>query len=122
MPGDKNQGQIMTPELDHLSLINLNNGAAVEIFQKCMEEVMDNIHDYSTDPQTPRTITLKIKFEPNNDRTGAEITVTPKVELAAVKACRGSIFITSKNGKPVPYVRDIRQEKLFNEEPVGGKQ
>lgn len=106
--------------MDKLSLINLNNGAAVEVFDRDLATVMENIKDINTDAETERSITLTVKFKPNPDRTGAVAVVETKVRVAGIKANRGSIFILQDKGKPVAYPKDPRQDSLFTESSSSG--
>lgn len=99
---------------DKLSLININQGAAVNIFERCLDQIMANIKDPNTDAEAIRTVTLKIKFKPNADRTGVDAIIVPKVDLAGIKAHKGSAFIISEGGKAMAYPKDPRQEMLFD--------
>ncbi len=72
----------------HLSLANLSGGAAVEMFDAALQQVLDNILDPNTKPTDTREVTLKIKFKPDEDRELVGITICPSVKL----------------GAPVPYV------------------
>ena len=105
--------------MDKLSLINLNNGACVEIFDRDLQAIMDNIKDINTDAESARSITLTVTFKPNPDRTGAVAVVDSKVRVAGVKANRGSIFIINDKGKPVGYPKDPRQDVLFGDQSSG---
>lgn len=108
--------------MDKLSLINLNQGVAVEIFDRDLEAVMTNIKDVNTDAEASRQITLTVTFKPNPDRTGAVAVVESKVKLVGVKANRGSIFILQDKGKSVAYPKDPRQEVLMFSSPDAPKQ
>lgn len=107
--------------MDKLSLINLNNGVAVEVFDRDLAQVMENIRDINTDAETTRKITLTVTFKPNPDRTGATAIVESQVKLVGVKANRGSIFILQDKGKPIAYPKDPRQDSLFLEQSGGNK-
>jgi hypothetical protein len=107
--------------MDKLTLVNLNKGAALEIFERDNELVMQNIKDANTEPEAERSITLVLKYKPNPDRSGATVVIESKVKTAGVKACRGSIFIAMDKGKAIAYPKDPRQDALFSEETSSTK-
>ena len=57
-----------------VSLTNLLEGAAVEMFDRQLSRVYNNIGDINTDLKT-REITLKVKFTPSKDRSYMVINV-----------------------------------------------
>lgn len=97
-----------------LSLINLNNGVCVEIFDRDLQVIMENIKDVNTDAETTRQISLTVTFKPNPDRSGATAIVESKVKVAGVRANRGSIFILADGkGKTTAFPKDPRQDVLM---------
>ncbi|MDX9788859.1 MAG: hypothetical protein RBT11_18935 [Desulfobacterales bacterium] len=58
----------MPEEAEKLSLINIIDGGAVEMFDRAMERVLENINDINTTLK-PREIDLKVTFAPIDDRT-----------------------------------------------------
>lgn len=55
-------------ETEPLSLVNILQGAAVEMFDRQLSRVYNNIGDINTD-LSAREITLKVKFSPSKDRS-----------------------------------------------------
>lgn len=51
-----------------LSLSNLGDGAALEMFEEELQKVLDNIVDPNTKAKSPREITLKIRITPDDER------------------------------------------------------
>ena len=64
-----------------LSLVNIKEGAAVEMFDNQLNKVLSNIHDINTSLK-PREITLKVRFVPSEDRTLITLGVSCTSKLA----------------------------------------
>ena len=110
-------------EKEKLSLANLKGGAAIEMFDRAMGNVLDNIRDINT-TQKPREITLKVRFSPTRDRTlfGIAITCTPKLAIQEVVETTAELRLDSK-GKSIGYERFQPQQLPFgptNIENIGG--
>jgi hypothetical protein len=110
----------MTPttmlEPEQLNIGNVCRGAAVEVFEKALAEVLKNIADPNTLAEAKRGIALKFDFKPMKDRSGAEVTFKCDTKLAGIEAVSGSIFISKQAGTLRGYTRDIRQDMLFAKE------
>jgi hypothetical protein len=50
-----------------MSLVNIKDGAAVEAFDRCLVNVLNNINDINTDTK-PRKIVLTVTLAPTADR------------------------------------------------------
>lgn len=57
----------------NVKLENLGCGAAAEMFQKELENVIANICDPNTKPDAVRTVTLKVKIKPGKDRSLCQV-------------------------------------------------
>ena len=100
-------------ETETLNLLNLCDGAAVEVFEREMQEVLNNIADVSTPSDAKRQITLTFDITPFPDRKGAHVAVSCKGKLSGVAATAGTIFISKQAGGVRAYIEDPRQEALF---------
>jgi hypothetical protein len=112
-------------ETEFLSLTNICDGAAVEVFARELQSLLENIADVSTPADQGRSITLEFKFMPFPDRKGASVSFQCKGKLAGVEATAGTIFIAKPHaGSPIrAYIEDSRQVALFEQaEPSGSKQ
>jgi len=59
----------MEKENVELSLANLKDGAAIEMFDTVLKnDLMPNIQDPNTEHKPEREITLRVKFKPDEDR------------------------------------------------------
>jgi hypothetical protein len=104
----------MTAELHPLNIGSIARGAAIELFDKAITSIAQNITDSSTDATATREITLKFKFKPEHDRRTIHVTTSSKLGLAAV-ADHDSVAYIGKDDEGHTYVLDAdpRQELLF---------
>lgn len=109
----------------NINLDNLAEGAVREKFNNALKEVTKNILDPNTKASSKRTITLKLTFEPGEDREIADVTVDYSTKLAPVKGVStrfvigtdGSDVIASEYKKQVPgqtvmKVEESEEEKI----------
>jgi hypothetical protein len=109
-------------EVDTLSLENICSGAVEEVFQRELGYVLANIADVNTDAEAKRTITFEFRFEPFDDRSGAQITFFCKSKTAPVNAAKGTMFIARKGSTLLAVPHDPKQARLFSHrDEVSGK-
>ena len=83
-----------------ISLDTLNQGAVVERANLAIQAVLDNIQDPNTDPKKARSVVIKLKFEPDNDRGIANIVVDVEAKTAPVAPFKAHVFLgRDKDGK-----------------------
>lgn len=99
-------------ELKELGIVNFCNGAAVELFQRELNEVLKNIDDPNTKPDAARTITLTFTFLPDASRDTCTSTVDAKSKIVPVHRVKGQVWLGKKNGKPRAFTHDINQMDL----------
>lgn len=110
-------------EFKRLTLDNVANGAAIELFDKALGEVLDNIMDENRPAESKRTITLKIELRANRERNMGVITVECDTKLVPVQAAEATMYMRQEKGKPAAYGHNIHQPSLFdsNVAPISGK-
>lgn len=87
-------------EQEGISLDTLYQGAVVERANLEIQRVLDNIQDPNTDPKKARTVTIKLKFEPDNDRGVANVIVGVDSVVAPVAPFKAHVFLgRDKDGK-----------------------
>lgn len=102
------------PDLTPLNLGSVANGAALELFNKAIGEVVANIADTDTDPTAGREITLTFKFKPESDRRTIQVTTRAKTKLAGVLDHASRAYIAKDTGGGAYLVKqDPRQDLLF---------
>ncbi len=67
------------------SLDDLMNGAAVQRFNRCLQEVLQNIFDPNTDAKKTRKITMTLTIKPDKDRNSAKFYLDVRAGLAPVE-------------------------------------
>lgn len=97
-----------------LDITTICNGAIPELFAELMEEVLENIADPSTNPETVRSITLKIDFKPTKDRHGAVTTCASRVKVAPVENVSTSVLFGKLDGKLRAYSTNPNQMGMFD--------
>lgn len=101
------------PKFEKVTLATICEGAASEVFQKTMEEVLANINEPNTDPEKARRITLTFGFKPTQDRSVAEVTFACEAKIVPVRAFKSTIMMARENGSLNAYASTARQEPLF---------
>lgn len=107
----------MNSEIDPMNMGNLCRGAALEMFEKLLPEILDNIRNPNTKVNVKRKLSLEFTFVPNAERNYAEVTITPTIKTAGVKPAEGSIFIAQVGGTTTAFTHDPRQDELTFSKP-----
>ncbi len=102
-----------------VTLVSLGGGALVEHFDIELERVLKNIEDVNTDPEAARTITLKVTFKPNEERSIADIHISAASKLASIKPTRTVVYMGKKLGKTVAVESNPQQSGLFDDKKPG---
>lgn len=81
------------------SLDDLMNGAAVERFNKCLKEVLNNIFDPNTDAKKTRKITMTLTIKPDKSRNSAKFYLDVRSGLAPDRALRSEYYAFSRRSR-----------------------
>src|SRR5207244_5955141 len=92
-----------------VSLATLAGGAAVELFQKELDQVVRNIADVNTDPKAAREINLKVKITPSDERDVGDVIVTCASKLGPIKGVRTAFYFGRLRGRLVAVENNPRQ-------------
>jgi len=98
-------------------LINLKDGAAVELFDFELQKVLDNIMDPNTKAEAVREVTLKIKIKPDKDRSFGPVEIQPSSKLAPQAPVMTQIFFGQDRDGAVAHEYNPKQGDLFEERP-----
>jgi hypothetical protein len=101
---------------DYVSLENLGQGAAIELFNAELQKVLDNINDDNTMPTLQREVTLKIKVKPNENRDIAEVDIQATAKLAPTHPFATHILIGKERGKVVAREYIPKQANIFKQD------
>lgn len=102
-------------DLKTLNITNFAKGAAVELFERELGQVLENIDDVNTKGDFQREITLKFTIKPDADREEANLAVEAKSKLAPVKHATGQTYLGRRSGKLTAFIQDINQLELNTE-------
>lgn len=101
------------PKMQEVTLATLERGAAVELFNRELSKVAENINDLNT-ALGKRKITLTFTFTPTQDRMAAQVEIKAESKLAPVAPHPALIYIGSANGKLTAYEANQDQLDLFD--------
>lgn len=99
---------------DVLSLANIGDGAAVEMFNLELGRILKNIMDPNTEPKAYREIVLKVKFRPDEERDLASVDVTVSSKLAGSRAFMTKVIVgKDSRGRVEAREFETGQQSLF---------
>ena len=101
-------------------LENLGHGAAAELFEAELVNVIANIIDPNTKADAARQITLKMKIKPSNDRSACTVEISCESKLAPQQAFESTIFVGMEHGEAVATEYNPSQGRLFEEPAIEG--
>lgn len=96
------------------SLITLNKGAAVELFDSALKEVLDNIADPNAEAEAVREIIIKVRMKPSESRESAAVSIECSSKLAQPKASPGVVYFGKSEGQRVAVQSNPTQGGLFD--------
>ncbi len=101
------------PQEEKVSLVNINGGAAVEMFDHELEKVMANISDINTG-MGARSVTLKVTIKPSDEgRTVVGYAIEAKSTTCGVAPVKGVAHVRlDSRGKSYAQERNPNQPSL----------
>lgn len=103
--------------LETITLANLAEGAADELFVSEIRKIIANIVDPNTDATQRRTLTLTISITPDDNRELCAVSVKASSKLAGLNAAKTNIFIGRHKGEFVATEYNPKQAGLFDPKP-----
>jgi hypothetical protein len=101
-------------QTDQITLENLGNGAASEMFQAELESLIANVADPNTKPDAVRTIMLKVKVKPDKKaRNMCAVEVHCESKLAPSQPFETIMFVGMEHGEAKATEHHPAQGKLF---------
>jgi hypothetical protein len=104
-------------EVEVVTLSNVGDGAALELFQAAFGRVLENVADPNTDWKAKRKVTLEITVTPNEDRNASEIGIKCNTKLAGLKGVETYVHLGRHAGQLVAVENNPKQQRLFDEAP-----
>lgn len=100
-------------DAEKVSLVNLDGGLALDLFDEVLEKVIKNCLDPNTKAKATRSLILEVKITPDKQRERAEVEITAKSRTAAPVALITQFYIGKQDGHYVAYEENPRQKSLF---------
>lgn len=97
---------------EKLSLININSGAAVELFDEELKKVLTDMNNIAVRSDVVREIRLTVKIKPSKDRVRADVSIEASSKLAPRDAHEGSVILSTEQNKPIALVAMAKQVPL----------
>ncbi len=98
-----------------LTLENLADGAAAQLFQSELDKVLRNIQDPNTDASAIRKVTLEVSFQPDEEREVGDVKIKASSKLAGLKGAKTRVFFGRHHGELVATEYNPKQAGLFDE-------
>jgi len=102
-----------------VSLTTLRGGAAVELFDRELQRVAENILDPNTPIAGAREVRLVVKIKPTEDRESAHVTIYAEAKLQRASGAATRLFFGRRLGRPCAVEVDPNQGTLFDDEAAG---
>ena len=104
------------PREDLVSLETLKGGAVLERFHDALAQVVANVADPNTKADAARTITITVKFKPDDHRSMAAVGIEVATKLAPPAPLGTSVFLGVRNGEVVATEYNPNQPSMFDVE------
>lgn len=104
---------------EKLSLVNILDGGAVEMFDRALQQVLENVNDINTTLKA-REIHLKCTIQPTDDRTLIGVNVFCTTKLSGQEGIKFSADLRlDSRGRAYALERTSLQKQLpFNVSPI----
>lgn len=102
--------------LVELSLATVAGGAAVELFDRELRLVLDNIQDPNTDAESVREVNLKLQIKPTKDRESAAVLLKVTGKSSGTKPIADLVYMGIRHGRLVAVTKDPSQSDMFDAE------
>ncbi len=109
-----NEMDSMNDETITVSIGNVADGAMVVAFERALNEVLKNIADPNTPATQSRSIVLRLKIKPKDDRVQLSTEFTCESKLASITPNQSRMFLgRDKEGALYALLGDPRQLNIF---------
>lgn len=102
--------------LVELSLATVAGGAAVELFDRELRIVLDNIQDPNTEAEAVRKVTLEVLIKPTKDRESAAVLLKVTGKSSGTKPVADLVYMGMRHGRLVAITKDPQQPDMFDQE------
>ena len=102
-----------------LSLATIKGGAAVEMVDLALAELLENIVDPNTSATAKRKVSLTLTLAPDQERESMHVGIDVRSSFAPHEAIGTIAFIAHTRDGVVAVENDPKQRQLFEEERTG---
>ena len=95
-----------------VTLDELHEGAALEMWQDALDQVLANAVDPNTAHRDVRRIRLDVDFRVNEERNVADVELTCSTKLAGRRGVASLVYLGKHEGQTIA-VEQPRQDELF---------
>lgn len=99
-----------------VTLASIGNGAALELFDHELKNVIANIADVNTDAKAKREIHIKVIIKPDDERNIGFASLEVKSKLAGVKPVASTMYFGKKDGEFVASQHNFSQPTFFDKD------
>jgi hypothetical protein len=99
---------------DRVTLTSIKDGAALELFEAALEEVLSNIEDENFRAKSKRTIALKFTFDVGEDRDIGAVHIEVDTKLAGRNPASTVVHFGRRLGALIAVEYDPRQRDIFD--------
>ena len=101
-----------------LSLATIKGGAAIEMVDNALQELLENIVDPNTDATTKRKVMLTLTLAPDQERESMHVKLDVRSSFAPHEAVGTIAFISHTRDGVVAVENDPGQRNLYEEKPA----
>ena len=105
----------MPRSFERLTIDNVAGGAVKDLFEYEWARVLRDIADTTKKAKSPRSVTIKLKVTPTEDRGSGDVEVEVVSSLAKQKPSFGTAYFQSDGTRVESYIDDVKQEELVLE-------
>jgi len=95
------------------SVAHLKGGAAMEMLDDVLREIVQDILDPNTNALSARSVTLTISIKPDETRETGAVTLTVSKKLGGREPQATRLYFGKKNGAVVAVESSLRQRDFF---------
>lgn len=106
----------MQSKEERISLVNLKDGAAVELFDFELQKALDNIMDPNTRAEAVREVMLKIKIKPDKERNFGPVEIHASSKMAPIAPVMTQVFFGQDRDGAVAHEYNPKQGDLFEKQ------
>lgn len=103
---------------EKVTLENLGHGAAAELFQAELNNVIFNILDPNTKPDALRSVTLKLKVKPSKERAMCAVEISCESRVAPSQPFESTLFVGIERGEATATEYNPNQQRIPFPEPI----